>query len=201
MIKKIVIIILIILAVAAIFFGSYLPYQKAQLFINAYRALGSSQQFSFDDFKTIFDRALNFYSPVGQEEEVRFLGNQILDLVQRKPPEEILKKLQIYAEETIGISIRDSRGLNYTQNFLILGGIYQMSWSFYKNPADLEKAISYYESGLKLSPDRPQFLFALFDLYRASGRNEDVKPVGEKIMKFWPSSFQPLVDVKPANEK
>jgi len=50
---------------------------------------------------------------------------------------------------------------------------------------------------VKLSPDRPQFLFALFDLYRASGRKEDAARVGEKIMKFWPSSFQPFVNAKP----
>jgi hypothetical protein len=37
-----------------------------------------------------------------------------------------------------------------------------------------------------LSPNRPQFLYGLFDFYRMTGNFARAREVGEKILALWP---------------
>ena len=76
---QILIIPLIGIFIAGIYFGSYLPFVKSKSYIAALSS-GSAVK-SFDDFKKVFGKPLDFYSPVGQEEVVKFLCNDILNMV------------------------------------------------------------------------------------------------------------------------
>ena len=70
MIKKIFIFLGILLAVLAIIFGSYLPFEKSRSYVRAINMLNSIK--TLPEFEDVFGRALSFYSPIGQEEIVKF---------------------------------------------------------------------------------------------------------------------------------
>ncbi|MBI4994373.1 tetratricopeptide repeat protein [Candidatus Peregrinibacteria bacterium] len=108
--------------------------------------------------------------------------------MQRKPPENTREALKSYAVNNFEGTKGKWLSLNYRQNFLILGAIHQAAWSESKSQEDLDKTIYYFEEGLKLSPERAQFLFGLFELYRWANRNADAEKVIRKIAELWPSS-------------
>lgn len=169
---------------AALYYGSYLPFQKSRIFISAFRNIQRVE--SVETFRETFDSVLRFPSPVGQNEEIRFLSQQVVELISKKPAEEASRALMSYLESYLTPIIRKQTILNYTQNFIILGGLYHAAWVNYGKQEDLEKAIAYYSRGLEASPRRPQFLYNLFDLYRASGNIGEAKKIGEQILTFWP---------------
>src|ERR1051325_9184908 len=69
----------IILAVLAIYFGSYAPLHKAQLYIDALRQTSSVS--TVKQFEDLFDPVFNFYSPIGNEEVPKFLSSDIVGIL------------------------------------------------------------------------------------------------------------------------
>ncbi|MEK7087549.1 MAG: hypothetical protein AAB958_02515, partial [Patescibacteria group bacterium] len=98
MVKNIVIVIVIISALLGIYFGSYLPIVKARRYINFLQTVGSAPR-SLNDLKIELDKVIKFYSPIGQEEVVRYIGNDILNVVASgKQPEIVDRELAQYIE-------------------------------------------------------------------------------------------------------
>lgn len=185
MFKYFIISILLIAAIAGLYLGSYLPLRKAGLFVTA--SVAAAQAKSLEEFVGPFDQVINYYSPVGQNETVRFFGNRVTEILRQKPPEEVARVLVDYETKQMN-SISESRGLNYVQSVLILGDMSKIMWLNYKKPADFEKAVSYYEGGLKLSPNRPQYLYGLLELYKSNNQSEKVKEISDQIFTNWPDA-------------
>ncbi len=175
----------IILAVLALIYGSFLPFRKAQLFIQAMH--NSYQARSVADYERIFNTALNFSSPVGQAENIRFLENQIGGVIAQKPPQAIADALVSYADSISRANAPGRYGLNYTQELMTLANIHEVNFRNYRSEKDYNAALALYEKGLALSPKRPQFLYGLYQLYMDAGKTADAKTVGEKIISLWPS--------------
>lgn len=181
--------VLIIAAVIALYLGAYLPYEKASLFINALQQ--SSQATSLQELENDFNAALQFYSPVGQQEVERYTGNQILSILGQKGiTPQVSQALADYLGQVLHLDKPSTRGLDFTQEFLLAANAYQIAWMGDHSPADYALAEKYYQEGLKLSPTRPQLLYGLLQLYANGGQATQALQVAEEIHKYWPSDSQ-----------
>ncbi|TSA45163.1 hypothetical protein D4R51_02385, partial [bacterium] len=90
--KNYLIVIGIILGILAIFFGSYLPFLKAQSYLKVVQAIPKST--SVDQFENALRKSLDASSPVGQEEIVKFFGSDVItNLVSQDNPEAVTREL------------------------------------------------------------------------------------------------------------
>jgi len=179
-------IILIIAAGAGWYFGAYLPYQKSTRFIEVIRS-GSTIK-SLAELERRFDSVLDFYSPVSRDETLSFFAEQMVNVIgNAKIPQDIAAKLIDYTVSKLAPVLDNPRSPELTKILLKVGNLYQIGWLLYGDDDYFRKAESYLKEGLAVSPNRPQFLYTLFELYRAAGRKDEAKAVGEKILSFWPN--------------
>ena len=179
----------ILLAFLAFVFGSFLPLRKAQLFIRALHSTGEVR--TLNDYINNFDEALRYYSPIGQSENTRFLLNQILQIISEQSGD-VSNVLTAYADEVMRLddSSNSRSALNYTQKLSMIGNIYEVNFRNNKKRADYDTAKAFFEKGLALSPNRPQFLYGLLQLYVNSGNASQALPIAEKIHALWPTDGQ-----------
>ncbi len=175
----------IILAFLSLIYGALLPLRKSQLFIQAMRQSGQST--SVAEYMRIFNRALDFYSPVGQAESIRFLENQIGSIVAQKPPQQVADALVMYADSTSRVTEPGAHSSNYVQEIVILGNIHATNFRNYKAQRDYDIALALFQKGLTLSPKRPQFLYGLLQLYTDAGEQEKAEEIAKDILSIWPS--------------
>ena len=176
-IKQFIIIIGIILAILSIYFGSILPLQKSRSFINSISQLGLAK--NIGEVKKILGSALDFYSPVGQEEIVRFIGSQMAGIINPQQQEQVMRELVSYIEQYIF--------KNNSKHLLTMALSYERLFLSYKNPEDLEKTKNYYQKVLALSQKSPQALYGLFGIYQAQKDYDNAKKISEIILKYWPN--------------
>lgn len=177
MIKNIIVVIGIILAILGIIFGAFLPLAKAKSYIGAFSRLQSVK--TLEEFKRTFDAPLNFYSPVGQEEVVRFLANEILGkMIYAGQKEEISRELVLYIEPRVSS--------NNSKHLLILAMMYGRMFEIYGNGEYLEKAQENFQRMLVLNPKSPQALHSLFGIYLRKGEFGKAKEIGGIILQYWP---------------
>ncbi len=175
----------IVLAVLSLVYGAFLPFRKAQLFIAVMQQAYQSQ--TIGDYEATYNKALGFYSPVGQAEDVRFLLSQISSVIVAKPPQDVSDALVRYADQISRVNAPGQQGLNYTQELVTLATIHEANFHNYHEQNDYNVALSLYEKGLQLSSKRPQFLYGLFQLYMDAGDTANEKAIGEKILSLWPT--------------
>ncbi len=174
------------ISVDLLYSSAYLPYVKASLYTTASENI--SRYKTVDDFKNAFDKVFDFYSPIGQQEIERFLGVHILNIIRNtEQPKSVSGALVNYAEEIFHIDYPTYRGLNFVQNYIILGNIHLENWRRHHEPQDAVLAEKYFLDGLKSSPKRPQFLYGLFVVYTESNQKEKAISVDKEIMKYWPT--------------
>lgn len=185
MFRRITFSIIAVGALVALYVGAYLPYEKARRFIAAYQL--ASRAATIGEFEAIFDDVLDFYSPVGQREEIRFLTSQILDIiVKQKPPSEPSLRLASYIErkfEESGDAKNDARAI---QTLMFLGDLWRHLGVMHNDAESMQRAETYYLRGLAESPRRPQFLYALYALYLKTEEYEKVRNVYNELIKYWP---------------
>jgi len=177
--KYILPVIIIVLAALSIYFGAYTPLVKARNFVSGLRGVSFIQ--SVQDFKENFDPALEFPSPIGDEEILRFLGSDLVSTLsspQNPVTEEAARTLVEYLEEKL---IKDD-----TRHLIILGQLYGTLWQRYGNESDFEKSEQYLLKARELGPKLPPVLLPLFDLYQKKGDAEGVRDVGGEILRYWP---------------
>lgn len=176
-IKKIAVFIGIALAILSIYFGSLLPLVKSQRYISAVSVMSSIK--SLEQFKKIFDRVFDFYSPVGDEETAKFLGSSIVNIVnQKEQPENVSRYLVEYIESKLQE--------NNVRHLIMLGQMYSVLWQKSGNEKDSGKAEKYYQKALAIGPKLPPALYGLFDFYRTRGDQEKIRKIGERILQLWP---------------
>lgn len=158
--------------------GAYLPWAKATSYITALRNLPNVT--SMDGFAKNFDEPLNMYSPVGDEEVVKFLGNDILQLVNQKDqPETVSRAL---------VSLIEPRLLLDNPRHLLTGAQMRfIMWSKFHNEDDYKITEQYYLKALAIGPRLPPVLYGLLDLYRQKGEKAKMQDIAKKIVGFWPN--------------
>jgi len=182
MFKQIVIIIVIVLAALSIYFGSYLPFVKARAYISALQNTRNVR--SVQEFKDNFDKALNLYSPIGQEEIVKFFSTDLgSQLTQPGQPEEILRALINYIEPHIF--------QNNVRHLIAMGRMYESMWTHYKHDEDYKKAEEYYRKAYIIGPKLPPVLFGMINLYKNKGDDARVQEIAIIILQYWPDTFPP----------
>lgn len=169
-----------------VYYGSYLPWHKSSVFIATLRQL--SQFGTVDEVLRGFDQVFQIQSPIGQEELVRHFGNVVMSSIQQNggAQPQLSETLLGYLEERYKPILARERGMSFNQNLLLLGIVNQTVAVHTKKQEYLDRAEALYLQGLESAPDRPQFLYALYDLYRLEQRNDKALEMAEKIINLWP---------------
>lgn len=189
MIRKIIGVILAVTLLFVAYLGSYFPMRKSIAFIRGMRELEKTSaggKLTPELFENIMTAPLLAPSPIGQEELVRQATGMVLDIIQQdlKPGE--VERLVDFAESFYNPIIERGRGMSFNQDLYILGTIHQAALMKTRDGRHLAATIAYFEKGLSFSPNRPQFLYGLFDAYRLAGDSGKARKVGEKILANWP---------------
>lgn len=175
--KQFLIITGIVLSILGIIFGSYLPFKKARLYVEARKYLTRIKTPA--DFEKTFNPLFDFYSPVGDEETSRFLANTLIDNIASDEQSEMASRyLADYLEPRMK---KDN-----IKHLLILGQMYKALWEKSGKENDFLKSEEYYQKALSLGPKLPPVLYGLFDLYKEKGDWEKLKQIGEIILQYWP---------------
>lgn len=185
-IKRIIAIASALLVAVAIYWGSYLPYEKSIAFIEALRSVRDAK--SLAEFENKLTPALDAASPIGQEEIVRNTASVVLSLVQSngKQPE-ITKEVISFLRNYFDPIIEKEKGMSFLQDTYVLGLIHTTAYDQTGKKEYLEQARYYFELSQQLGPDRPQALYGLFGIYRVTGQKDKAIEVGEKIVRMWPT--------------
>lgn len=166
----------IIVSVLAIIFGSYLPLVKSQLYIDALSLMPSVK--TIQEFEANFDKALKYYSPVGDEEVIKYLTSTILQIAsQQNQPEAVDRALTSYIEPYLF--------KNDVRHLLAGAQLHETLLNKYKHPEDLQKTDSYIQAAYAIGPKLPPVLYNLFDIYRIEGNISKAKEIGQTILLYW----------------
>ncbi|MCL4404043.1 tetratricopeptide repeat protein [Patescibacteria group bacterium] len=184
MLKAILIPILIIASFLGLIFGAYLPYMKANAYINS--MAGMSSVSSVQGLEADFTPALQMYSPIGQRETVKFTLNTFGSIATEKGmSEQVVRALIDYIEPYI------NQKTDYIFPLISMGGLYFTLYANYSHAEpDYQKALAYFKDAYGLGPKLPPVLYSLFQLYTASGDLKDAVDVARQINTYWPSDQQ-----------
>ena len=181
--QKQIIAISTVAALAVVFYiGSYLPFRTSELWIKTQR----TNTRSFLEYNAILDEALDFYSPIGQEEVVLnylyFLGG----IIPQIKDEGVIRTLVQKAEYNINPIIERGPGLNFVQVLYQMGIVYKIAGVTLHDPLYIKKAIETLELGRAQSPKRPIFIQELFNLYREVGDKDKLQEMTDIVIGLWP---------------
>ncbi len=185
-------VILILLSAASLIFGVYAPVSRARAYIGALQTMSSVN--SIEGFKAHFNPAIKHWSPVGGEEVVKFLGNDILNIIAGgNQDEQGARALVTYIEPYI---FKDN------VRHLILGGnLYKVLWEKYgKREDDYRRAEGYYAAAFRIGPGLPPVLYSLLDLALKGGEAEKAQAVGAEILRLWPDAADVVTALQSTSE-
>ena len=165
----------IILAVLSIIFGGIMPIQKSSMYISGLQQVPNMH--STEDFKNTFKPALEYPSPVGQEEVAKYLESDILGIISNNNNEAVDRDLVTFIEP---YAFKDN-----TRHLIAMGEMYGTLWSKFRKESDYQAAIDYYMKAYAIGPKLPPVLYSLFSLYRAHGDTANMQKIGQQILSYW----------------
>jgi hypothetical protein len=168
-------------------YGSYLPMEKAQIFIGTLQGFQTQPPTSLQDLETRISAGLDYPSPIGQEELVRNTANSVLGLIQRGTDATTTAQLVSFLNGYYNPILVRGRGMSFGQDVYLEGAINEVAFAQTGQPNYLENSLQYYREGNALGPDRPQPLYGLFDVYRAMGNATNTMVIAQKILTNWPT--------------
>lgn len=185
--KKIIAIIIIVAVVALLYFGAYLPLKKGQLYIGALKEMSSKQAKSVKDLNDIFRKVFDFYSPVGQNEALSAYLGVMLNVISQQDNKAVVDAIIGDVEKNVAPVLEaPEKAFNYWQSVYTMGLIYRVAAIKFYDENYYQKALQTFKEGLEYSPNRPNLLYGLLDLYVARGDKEKAKEIGQIILKYWP---------------
>jgi hypothetical protein len=161
--------------------------RKAQLFIDTLEGLQATPPSSLQDLETRLSVPLDYPSPIGQEELVRNAANSVLNLVQQSKDASTTIAIVQYLNSYYNPILARGKGMSFDQDLYLEGAINEVAFANTGDPDFILAAKQAYEEGITLSPNRPQFLYGLFDVYRTIGDVTDTEMVANTIIENWPS--------------
>ena len=156
-------------------YGAFLPFLKAQAYIDAVGKVSSTK--TLQEFEQNFDNVFNFYSPVGGQEVTKYLLSNIIQVAQNQA-ENVDQALADYIEPHIIP--------NDTRHLVAAANLRTVLLTKFSKEADYEKAVDYYLKARAIGPKLPPALYGLLSLYNAKGDVTAEKEVAETILKYWP---------------
>lgn len=186
-------------------YGNYLPWRKSVAYVSASQKAASAK--SLDDLRKVIAPALELSSPIGQPELVRNLANSLMSVVRSTDNPELIDASLKFLAEYYNPIIEKGSGMSFGQDLYIVGVIHEISAIQSKNPVYLDVAERAFLSGTEASPNRPQYLYGLMDVYRFKRDGDRFKSVADKILENWPEDektrklVEDLVIVVPKNGK
>lgn len=170
--------VLIVVAFLFIVFGSILPFIKSNRYPTFLRLSSSAR--TLEEFESYARDALDFKSPIGQEETVKFILSGIRDII-RNPniPTPIAEELARFIEPYI---FKDD-----VRHLAAMGDIYSILWAKYKNENVFAISESYYKKALAIGPNLPPILYSLLTIYQLKDDKEKIKETAEIILLYWPN--------------
>ena len=185
--KQIIAVVVTIALLAIAWWGSYRPMRKAQMFIAALQNLQVNPPSSIQDLESQLQPALDYSSPIGQEELVRNMANSVLGFVQNSTSATTTAELITFLNSYYDPILARGKGMSFGQDLYLEGAINEMAFVKTQDPTYLAASIHWYEEANQLGPDRPQALYGLFDVYRFEGNVASTTAVAEKILSLWPT--------------
>ncbi|MFA6365230.1 MAG: hypothetical protein WCW78_02400 [Candidatus Paceibacterota bacterium] len=176
--KQVIIVLGIIVTILSVVYGAYMPLVKAQSYISALRNVQSVR--SVDGFKTLFDVPISFYSPIGDEEVVKFLSNDILGVVSQPNQQEAVSRALVeYIEPH----------LFQTSVIHLLNGSSMRSilWQKHGRDEDYVLAEAYLKKAYAIGPKLPPVLYGLLNLYSLKEDKDNMQKIAKIILTYWPS--------------
>lgn len=197
MIRRIIIFVVIIVVGVGWYLGAYTPFVKSKKFIETIRS-GESIR-TVDDLKFVFERTFKIYSPIAQDEVLSFFADQMVNILSTKPPKEVGIQLIDYTISRLQPVLDNPKSPELTKAFIKAASVSEIGWINYQEEKYFEMAEYYLLEGLKISPNRSQNLYGLFNLYLSKSDFEKAREVGEKIIVFWPDDnrMRQLLDSLP----
>lgn len=183
-VKKSISIIAAVFILVVMYIGSYLPYTKSSLYISTLQQISSVH--SLSEFEARLSQPLDFWSPIGQEELVRNTANVAVNVVSGSTDASITKEVVRYITSYFQPILDYGKGMSFDQNLYILGALNEVAFQKTGDASYLQAAQGYFERGEQMSPNRPQFLYGLFDVYRFENNTAATKATGGKILSLWP---------------
>ena len=174
---------IVILAIGI--YGNYLPWRKSVAYVSASQKATSAK--SLDELKKIFTPALKLNSPIGQPELVRNLANSLMSVVRSTDNPELIDASLKFLAEYYNPIIEKGSGMSFGQDLYLVGVIHEISAIQSKNPVYLDVSEQAFLSGVEASPNRPQYLYGLMDVYRFKQDGDRFKSVADKILENWPN--------------
>ncbi len=176
----------IILCVLSLYFGAYLPLQKARRYIEALQGARSVQ--SAPAFKENFRRVLDFNAPISDDEIVKFIQGDIITLVSKGiQPEEVSMDLVTFIE---GYS--DQEDVLHLVN---LARLHHFLWLQFRKDGYFEKSEAYYKKVLDIAPKLPPALYGMLDLYRVKEDGKKILEFSDKTLRYWPNDVR-VIELK-----
>lgn len=172
------------------YFGAYLPLRKSQIYIKAMFNFRSGKVHSVQDFTDSFGSALNFYSPIGQDEVVSYYSGIVINVINQQNNAQIIEILMKQAEDAMTPILKKQKGFVFNQNLYNFAMVYKIAALKLKNEIYFQKSLDLFNEGLKYSPNRLIFLSGLFDLYQIKGDNEKMREISDIILKYWPDKVE-----------
>ena len=184
--KKVITIISSLLILCLMYFGSYLPLRKSQLYIKAMFDFQSGKVHSVQDFTNLFGSALNFRSPIGRDEAVSYYFGILANVINQQTNGQVIEVLLKESEKWMEPILKAQKGFGFSQNLYNFAMVYKIAAQKLNSDVYFQKSIDLFNEGLKNSPNRLIFLSGLFDIYRIKGDKGKMKEIGETILKYWP---------------
>jgi O-antigen ligase len=168
----------VILAFAGIYFSAFLPYGKAIRFINAERATASIS--TEEQFEAIFRVPLDFPSPVGDEETVKYLSNDIMGILPQVKDQETARRLTAFIEPHLW---QDD-----IRHILVGAQLHYILWHNFGAAADFKATEDYFLKAHEIAPQLPQPLYGLAQLYKEKGDQAKLTAELKEIKSLWPDA-------------
>jgi hypothetical protein len=175
-------------ALAVLIYGTYLPYRKSALYIQALEKSGEAT--SLDTFLVPFMSALSAPSPVGQEELVRNFGatvGTVVDGASAGTNPTLVRALGAVLDDYAKPVIERRSGLSQAQTYYTMTTAYRIIDGHDETKNFRERYGKMLHRGVEISPDRPQFLYGLIDFEQRYGSNDLALQYAERVKELWPS--------------
>ena len=157
------------------------------MFIATLQSLQSNPATSLSNLESRISVPLSYPSPVGQEELVRNTANSVLAFVQQGADASSTAELMSYLGSYYNPILDRGRGMSFGQDVYLEGAINEIAFATTGDKSYLATAKQWYEEAHQLGPNRPQPLYGLFDVYRASNNRTDTIAIAQQIIVNWPS--------------
>lgn len=182
--KKIFASLIIVLASFFLIWGAVLPWNMAGSYINALRST-RQDKISLDEFISLFSGVLNYPSPVGREEVVKFLSGDLKGMIASQE-EPVARALAGFIDSYLF--------KNDVRHILTRAEIDYTLWKRFKKQEDFVRTAEAYQEAGKIGIFLPQPLYGLYNLFLEGGQKDLASRVGKEILRLWPTETRIKLD-------